>query len=146
MKPPPSGWPRLSPSIFYDDAAAAIDWLCDAFGFEGRLKVQRDDGRIEHSELTYGESAITVGQTDRADRPTRSYTASPRSVNDANTHSLMLFGDDADAPCARARSARAAIVEKPAVHNCGAGYWVDGGYRAVDPEGHHWWFVQRLRG
>ena len=34
MKPPPSGWPRISNAIHYEDAAAAIDWLCDAFGFE----------------------------------------------------------------------------------------------------------------
>lgn len=33
MKPTPSDWPRCSSSLFYLDAAAAIDWLCDAFGF-----------------------------------------------------------------------------------------------------------------
>jgi uncharacterized glyoxalase superfamily protein PhnB len=33
MKPTPSDWPRMSSSIFYQDAAAAIDWLCEAFGF-----------------------------------------------------------------------------------------------------------------
>jgi uncharacterized glyoxalase superfamily protein PhnB len=37
MRPTPAGWPRLSSSIFYQDAAAAIDWLCRAFGFEVRL-------------------------------------------------------------------------------------------------------------
>jgi uncharacterized glyoxalase superfamily protein PhnB len=55
MKPTPSDWPRLSSSVFYRDAAAAIDWLCDAFGFTVRLKVEGNNGRIEHSELTYGE-------------------------------------------------------------------------------------------
>ncbi len=40
MKPTPSGWPRLSSSVFYDDPRAAIDWLCRAFGFEVRLKVE----------------------------------------------------------------------------------------------------------
>ena len=51
MKPTPSDWPRFSSSVFYQDAAAAIDWLCDAFGFTIRLKVEGDNGRIEHSEL-----------------------------------------------------------------------------------------------
>ena len=46
MKPTPSGWPRLSSSVFYDDPRAAIDWLCRAFGFELRLKVEGDDGAI----------------------------------------------------------------------------------------------------
>ncbi len=40
MNPVPRGWPRISSSVVYQDAAAAIDWLCDAFGFEIRLKVE----------------------------------------------------------------------------------------------------------
>ena len=69
MKPTPRDWPRLSSSVFYQDAAAAIDWLCTAFGFEVRLKVEGDNGRIEHSELTYGEGLIMVAQ-ESADAPT----------------------------------------------------------------------------
>ena len=42
MKPTPKGWPRLSSALCYDNAAAAIDWLCNAFGFEVRLKVEGD--------------------------------------------------------------------------------------------------------
>src|SRR5262245_41290233 len=34
---PPAGWPRVSPALFYDDADAAIAWLCKTFGFEVRL-------------------------------------------------------------------------------------------------------------
>ena len=33
-KPPPKGYPRISSSLSYEDAAKAIDWLCRAFGFE----------------------------------------------------------------------------------------------------------------
>ena len=39
MKSPPKGWPRISSSVFYDDAAAAIAWLVRVFGFEVQLKV-----------------------------------------------------------------------------------------------------------
>ena len=60
MKPTPKGWPRLSTSVFYDDAATAIDWLCEAFGFEVRLKIEGDQGRIEHSELEYGDALVMV--------------------------------------------------------------------------------------
>jgi uncharacterized glyoxalase superfamily protein PhnB len=147
MNPTPKGWPRLSASIFYDEAAAAIDWLCRAFGFDVRLRVEGDGGRIEHSELTYGEGLIMVGQAGpRPDRPERKFPASPRSVGGANTQSVMLFVDDVDAHCARARAAGARIFEEPAVHDYGADYWADRSYGAVDPEGHHWWFTQRLRG
>ena len=147
MKPTPTGWPRLSVAIFYDEAAVAIDWLCRAFGFEVRLKVEGDGGRIEHSELTFGEGLIMVAQTGgRADRPGRLSSASPRSLGGKITQSVMLFVDDVDAHCATARSAGAEIFEEPAVHDYGADYWADRSYGAVDPEGHRWWFTQRLRG
>ena len=60
-KPLPGGWPRISGAVFYDEPARAIDWLCQAFGFEVRLKVEGEGGRIEHSELTMGEGLIMVG-------------------------------------------------------------------------------------
>lgn len=64
MKPTPAGWPRISPSVYYDDAAAAIDWLCRVFGFAIRLRIEGDDGRIEHSELTFADDGlIMVGQS-----------------------------------------------------------------------------------
>ena len=44
------------------DAAAAIDWLCRAFGFEVRLKVEGEGGTIERGELTYGDGLIVVSQ------------------------------------------------------------------------------------
>lgn len=31
-------------------------------------------------------------------------------------------------------------------HDYGEGYWCDRAYGAKGPEGHQWWFVQRLRG
>ncbi len=147
MKPTPSGWPRLSSALFYDDAASAIDWLCRAFGFEVRLKVEGDSGRIEHSELLFGEGLVMIAQSGQnADGPMRSFRASPRAVEGANTQSLMLFVDDVDAHCARARAAGAGIFAEPANHDYGADYWTDRSYGAIDPEGHHWWFTQRLRG
>ena len=32
-----------------------------------------------------------------------------------------------------------------AVHDYGEDYWADRSYGALDPEGHLWWFSQRLR-
>src|SRR3954471_11285968 len=103
MKNTPSGWPRISPSIFYNDAAGAIDWLCRALGFEVRLKVVGDNGRIEHSELVYGDALIMVAQSGRNPRrPDFPPGASPRSIGGANTQCLMLFVDNVDEHCAHA--------------------------------------------
>ena len=146
MKPSPVDWPRLSSAVFYADASAAIDWLCEALGFEVRLKVEGEGGRIEHSELTYGEALIMVGQEDvDAERRWKRRMRSPRSLGGSTTQSIMLFVDDADAHCAHARSKGAQIVEEPATHDYGADYWSDRSYGALDPEGHMWWITQRLR-
>ena len=37
------------PTLRYRDAVAAIDWLCRAFGFTIRLRIEGADGSIEHS-------------------------------------------------------------------------------------------------
>lgn len=146
MKATPSGWPRISSSVYCRDPAEMIEWLCRAFGFEVRLKVEGEGGRIEHSELTYGEGLIMVGgeRTGPASRWGVDMR-SPRAAG-CNTQGLMVFVDDVDAHCAQARAAGARIVDEPSVHDYGEEYWADRAYGAVDPEGHLWWFVQRLRG
>ena len=62
MKKPPDGWAQVCPAVFYDDASKAIDWLCRAFGFEVQLKIEGEGGRIEHSELRFGEGLVCVSQ------------------------------------------------------------------------------------
>lgn len=147
MHPPPRDWPRMTPSIFYQDAAKAIDWLCAAFGFEVRLKVEGEAGHIAHSELSYGEGLIMVGEEGGpADtRPWKSLLRSPKSLGGANTQCMMLFVDVVDAHCAHARAHGALVVDEPTVHDYGADYWSDKSYAALDLEGHLWWITQRLR-
>jgi uncharacterized glyoxalase superfamily protein PhnB len=146
MKPTPAGWPRISPGIYYRDAATMIDWLSAAFGFEVKLKVVGDDGRIEHSELVYGDGLIMVGEELFGD--TQRFETDRRSPLAAgcNTQNLMVYVDDADAHCATARAAGARIVAEPELHDYGAEYWADRSYGCIDPEGHLWWFTQRVRG
>jgi uncharacterized glyoxalase superfamily protein PhnB len=138
----------MSSSIFYDDPAAAIDWLVRAFGFEVRLKVEGDGGTIVHSELTFGEALVMVGGTGPVAPGRESYQRhhiSPRSVGGGNTQSLCFHIDDVDAHCARARAAGALIFREPNTEDYGDEYWADRSYGATDPEGHHWWFMQRVR-
>jgi uncharacterized glyoxalase superfamily protein PhnB len=142
MNPPPKGWPRISSALIYDDPKAAIDWLCNAFGFEVRLKVEGDGGTIEHSELTFGDGLIMVG----GPKPKFPQYQSPRGSQGHNTQSLMVYVDDAKAHCARARAAGARITDEVATHDYGEEYWADLSYGCLDLEGHLWWFTQRLRG
>jgi uncharacterized glyoxalase superfamily protein PhnB len=146
MKPTPAGWPRFSSAIVYRDAAAAIDWLCDTFGFQIRLKVEGENGRIEHCELEYGDGLIMIAQeTPQAERLWKRALRSPRSLEGANTQSLMFFVDDAEAHCAHARAKGARVIEEPALHDYGEDHFADRSYGALDLEGHVWWITQRVR-
>ena len=145
-KNPPEGWNRFTASVFYEDALAAIDWLCEAFGFEVRVKVEHE-GLVAHSQITFGDGMIMVGSAGGAPpRPERSGCVTPRSVGGANTQQLCVFVDDADAHCEQARAAGAVIAAEPHTDDYGEGYWSDRSYEAVDLEGHHWFFIQRLGG
>jgi len=146
VKSTPTGWPRFTSSVFYDDASAAIDWLCNAFGFQVEIKLEHE-GRVAHSQLTYGDGMIMVGSAGGAPpRPERAGCVSPAAVGGANTQRLCVFVDDADAHCELARAAGATIAAEPTTQDHGEGYWADRTYEAIDPEGHHWFFIQRLRG
>jgi uncharacterized glyoxalase superfamily protein PhnB len=145
MKAPPEGWPRLSAAVFYDDAPAAIDWLCKAFGFEVKLRVDGDAGVVIHSELGFGGALIMVSTIgDAAAHPELTHQKSPRSVGGANTQSLCIHVDDVDAHCAHAVTCGAKVSRPPTTSDYGEDYWVDRSYGCFDPEGHHWWFMQRL--
>jgi uncharacterized glyoxalase superfamily protein PhnB len=150
-KPPPAGWPQMALCMFYRRPAAAIDWLCEAFGFEVRLKVEGEPGQIVHSELVYGGAMIMVGgdanagaDTD-AEKPFKARYASPLDLGGKINQALCMFVDDADAHCAHARQRGATILSEPATHDYGDDYWSDRSYGALDCEGHQWWFMQRVR-
>lgn len=51
----------MIPTLRYRDAAAAIDWLCTAFGFEKHLVVPGEDGTIAHAQLTFGNGMVMLG-------------------------------------------------------------------------------------
>ncbi len=147
MKPTPTGWPRFTSAVVYADAAAAIAWLCDAFGFTVRIKVEGPDGRIEHCELEYGDGLIMIASERPEGAPGwRGLLRSPRHTDGRLTQSLMIYVDDVDAHCSQARSHGATILEEPQTHDYGPDYWSDRGYAALDPEGQLWWISQRLRG
>ena len=41
---------NIYPSLYYDDAPAAIEWLCRVFGFKKRLVVPDSSGGVRHSD------------------------------------------------------------------------------------------------
>jgi uncharacterized glyoxalase superfamily protein PhnB len=143
MKPTPPGWPQISTSLYYEDAAVAIDWLCRAFGFEVRIKVEGEGGRIEHSELTFGQGLIMVADATKTAR--MPYIRSPNAVGGGNTQNMFVYVDDIEAHRDRARAAGATNVTEVTTSDYGEEYWSDRGYSCADLGGHYWWFAERLR-
>jgi uncharacterized glyoxalase superfamily protein PhnB len=120
---------NIYPSLTYDDAAAAIAWLCRAFGFEKRFVAEGPDGRVMHSELTFGPGVIMVSSA----KPEQ-HRVGPRIADVAN-QALCVRVEDVDAHYARAKGAGAAITRELRDEEYGSR-----GYMAADPEGHVWYF------
>jgi uncharacterized glyoxalase superfamily protein PhnB len=123
----------IIPSLRYDDAPAAIDWLCDAFGFERHLVVPGDEGRIAHAQLTFGGGMIMLGSAQ--DDEFGKLQKTPLAVGGVETQSPYVIVPDADAHYERARSKGAEIVYEIADQDYGGR-----GYSCRDPEGHLWHF------
>lgn len=144
MGPTPAGWPRISQALYYVEAAKAIDFLREAFGFEVRVRIEGPDGRIEHSELVCDGGLVMVG--DVAGREEKyPYRRAPSQLGGINTQSLFVYVDDVEAHHARAVAAGARVCSPLATVDYGEDFWSDRGYECEDPGGHHWWFAQRLR-
>ena len=129
----------MSASIYCEDPRAEIAWLVKAFGFEVRILVDGEGGRVEHSELTFGDAVVMVGSAGKDG------ALSPKRAG-GHTTGLFLYVDDADAHCARARKTGAKIVTELKVNDYGADYWADRSYGCTDPEGHLWYVAHRVRG
>ena len=120
----------IHPSLSYNDAAAAIDWLCRAFGFAKRLVIPGPDGRIEHSELSLGSGVIMVS----SQKP-ESGRVGPRQLQGRAAHALSVYVSDPDAHLKQAVAAGARILRPLRDEEYGAR-----GYMAEDLEGHQWYF------
>ena len=59
--------PTIYPYISYRDAAAALRFLEEAFGFTTAIRWDAPDGTVQHAEATFGEGAVMMGT---ADHPT----------------------------------------------------------------------------
>src|ERR1700722_14669075 len=89
---PPAGWPRITPTLLYEDSKAAIAWLEKAFGFLARIQVPGPGGQIVHSELTLGDGVIMVGHVSWSPS-VQGRMVSPKSIG-KTTQSLFVFVDD----------------------------------------------------
>src|SRR6202030_3137392 len=51
----------IMPALRYQDAQAAIEWLCNVLGFERHAVYAGQDGTIGHAELTLNGGMVMLG-------------------------------------------------------------------------------------
>lgn len=125
----------IIPCLRYRDAAAAIDWLCSAFGFEKQAVYPNPDGSIAHAQLSFGNGMVMLGSAKPDDIGWGSLIRQPDEIGGAETQSAYLVVDDADAFYARAKAAGAEIVLEIRDEEYGGR-----DFSCRDPEGHLWSF------
>jgi uncharacterized glyoxalase superfamily protein PhnB len=117
------------PILIYADVGKAIDWLCGAFGFAERLRVERD-GIVSHAQLVVADGAIMLG------RQGGQYLA-PRH---GEVHQYVHVSvEDVDRHFDQAKRFGARIVGPPNDTPFG-----ERQYTAEDLEGHRWAFSQHV--
>jgi uncharacterized glyoxalase superfamily protein PhnB len=121
------GWFTLRamviPTLHYDDAHAAIEFLTNAFGFGRHAVYEDDDGKVVHAELTAPGGWIMLGSR-RTDSP-----------YDVGRSSVYVVVEDVDGHCARAKAAGAEVFREPEDQDYGGR-----DYSCRDPEGNVWSF------
>ena len=138
----PDDYPPVIPMIAYADGAAALEWLAKAFAFQERARMLDDTGRLTHGEMQAGDGVIMLAtpsphyegparHREHCD-PARKWSEVPYIID-----GVLVYVDDIEAHCARARAAGARILSEPQTDEFGARY------RAEDIEGHRWMFMER---
>jgi uncharacterized glyoxalase superfamily protein PhnB len=116
--------PTIVPFLRYRDAPRAIEWLCEAFGFERIFVVPGEGGTIGHAQLRIGEGIVML-----------SSQHVPGSERISAEEGIYVVVPDADAHCARAKAAGADVFREPEDQDYGGR-----DYSVRDLEGHYWSF------
>lgn len=133
----------IIPTLRYRDAARAVDWLCEAFGFEKRFIVPGDDGGIAHAQLQFGHGMIMLGSA--RDDAFGKLQSPLESADGPVAQSPYIIVEDVDAHHERAVAAGAKVVLAPEDQDYGGrlygcrdfegNLWNFGSYDPWEPDG-----------
>jgi len=131
----PRRWPTIVPQIPYQDVTAALSFLERAFGFREvtTSRLVTAEGVVLHAIVEFGDGMIGIGSQGAHG------AISPKRGGGASQY-ISVNVADLEAHYQRARAAGAEIAQAVRDHASG---WRS--YEALDPEGHRWRFLQRMR-
>ncbi len=121
------------PALNYKDPAAAVEWLCCAFGFEKQAVFANPDGTVMHAQLIFGNGMVMISPAVDG----TPYSALIRQPNDigAETQTPCLIVSDCDAVYAMVPAAGATMLLDIEDKDYGGR-----AFTCRDPEGHIWNF------
>lgn len=120
--------PTMFPYLVYKDAAAALQWFTDAFGFKKTTEILGSDGSVLHAEMSFGGSVIMLGAATEDQNEQTSW-------NLPMGRGIYVYVEDLDAHFERAMANGAKIVYPPEDTE-----WGTRRYRALDLDGYEWSF------
>jgi PhnB protein len=123
----PRDYPRLTPYLAVDDAAAAIDFYTAVLGAVERMRLAGPDGKVGHAELDIGDSMIML-----ADEHPEMEVLGPRSIGGTPV-TLQLYVEDVDDVFAKATQNGA-----KALRQLEDKFYGDRAGQFEDPFGHRW--------
>jgi uncharacterized glyoxalase superfamily protein PhnB len=120
------------PALRYRDCPAAIEWLCQAFGFEKHAVYPHPDGSIAHAQLTFGNGMIMLGSVAKGGQHD-ALIMQPEDNGLRETQSPCLIVSDAEPIYAQAKAAGATMVMELTAMDYGGK-----AFACRDLEGHLW--------
>lgn len=125
---------HVIPALIYNDAAAAIEFLGKAFGFEKHLVIPGDGHVIHHAELSLGGLMVMLGSAKSGSEYSK-LVKTPKENGGFVTQSPYIVVDDPDTLYDRAKMNGAKIVIDIKDEDYGGR-----GFTCADPEGNLWSF------
>jgi PhnB protein len=127
VNPIPEGYPRVSPYLIVDGAAAAIEFYSSVLGATERWRMPDREDKIGHAELQMGDSVVML-----ADEYPEMGLRGPKSLGGSPV-TISVYVEDVDAVFDRAVKAGATSL-RPVEDQ----FYGDRSGQFEDPFGHRW--------
>ena len=128
VKPIPDGYHSVTPYLYIDGAARAIDFYKQAFGAVEVMRLEASGGKIGHAEIKIGDSHVML-----ADEFPDMGARGPHTIG-GTAVGLMVYLPDVDVVVDRAVKA-GATLERPVENK----FYGDRTGGIIDPFGHRWY-------
>jgi PhnB protein len=127
VKPIPDNYPRVTPYLAIDGAAAAIEFYKKAFGATERMRMPGPEGGIGHAEIEIEGALVML-----ADEYPPIDFRSPKTIGGSPVM-IHMYVADVDAVFRRAKDVGAEVLREPTTQ-----FYGDRSCSIKDPFGHLW--------